>query len=94
MPPPGTANGHRRHQVRYGAQRGAVHVRHDFVLGDGVRVIDHEPVHPFREGCDSPAPDVPGRFKEDLVEPRGGSRSLEGADLVERFTLSDIAVVA
>ena len=76
-----------------GAQGGALHVRHGLVQGDGVRVIDQEPVHRFREGCDRPAGDVPGRVREDLDEPSGGCPGQEGADQVQRLTLKDIAFV-
>jgi len=76
-----------------GAQRGAVHVRHGLVQGDGVRVIYKEPVHRLREEGNSPARDVPGRVREDLVEPSGGCPGKEGADQVERLALSDAAVV-
>jgi len=86
----------RREGIGYfvGAQGGASHVRHGLVQGDGVRGIDQEPVHRLREGCNSPARDVPGRVREDLVESSGSCPGQKGADQVERFVLSDDTVVA
>jgi len=51
-------------------------------------------VHRLREGCDSPARDVPGRVREDLAEPSGGCPGKKGAHQVERLALPDVTFIA